>query len=188
MSVNALRAHYTEIADNSPVPVVLYSIPKYMHFSLAPQLVAELAKHENIIGIKDSSGDLELLSAYLSSQSDDFSVLTGNGSTFQRALELGATGGILAVSLFAPGPTFAVFDAMQRGSSEGKAAAERAQSRLMPLAARIVGEMGIAGIKAALDQVGLVGGPVRSPLMPLNASELSQVTDLLRDAELPLAA
>jgi 4-hydroxy-2-oxoglutarate aldolase len=176
--VVALRDHYVAIADSSPVPVILYTIPKYMHFALPPQLVAELARHENIVGIKDSSGDLEILAGYLKAQSDSFTVLTGNGSTFKRALELGARGGILAVSLFASGLALEVYTSRS----------QPAQDRLAPLSSRIVGEMGVAGVKAALDRVGLVGGPVRSPLVPLGAAELAQVTELLRVAELSLAA
>jgi len=176
--VVALRDHYTAVADTSPVPVLLYTIPKYMHFALPQQLVAELAKHENIAGLKDSSGDLEILAGYLKAQSDSFTVLTGNGSTFKRALELGARGGILAVALFAAGLAVEVFD---KNSQE-------AQDRLTPLSARIVGDMGVAGVKAALDRVGLVGGTVRPPLQALGAAELAQVTELLRVAELSLAA
>jgi 4-hydroxy-2-oxoglutarate aldolase len=176
--VVSLRDHYTAIADTSPVPVMLYSIPKYMHFAVPPQLVSELARHENVIGIKDSSGDLELLAGYLEAQSASFTVLTGNGSTFKRALEVGARGGILAVALFAAGLAVEVFETKS----------QEAQDRLTPLSARIVGEMGVAGVKAALDRVGLVGGPVRSPLQPLSEAELTQVTELLRMAELSLAA
>ncbi|HYX82868.1 MAG TPA: dihydrodipicolinate synthase family protein [Gemmatimonadales bacterium] len=171
MTSAALRAHYLVIADKSPVPVVLYNIPKYMHFSFAPQLVAELARHENIVGMKDSSGDLELLSEYLHAQSERFSVMTGNGSTFKSALEIHA--------------------ALARGtaaSASEKAVADRAQQRLTPLSSRIVGDMGVPGIKAALDRVGLTGGPVRSPLQPLSNSELGQLTELLQAAQLPLAA
>ena len=174
----ALRDHYMAIADNSPVPVILYTIPKYMHFPLPPQLVAELAQHENIVGIKDSSGDLEILGGYLKAQSDGFTVLTGNGSTFKRALELGARGGILAVSLFAAGLALEVYTSRS----------QPAQDRLAPLSSRIVGDMGVAGVKAALDRVGLIGGPVRSPLAPLGDAELTQVAELLRVAELSLAA
>src|ERR1035437_4793748 len=79
MTVAALRAHYTKVADESPLPVLLYNIPKYMHFKLEPALVAELAQHPNIAGIKDSSGDLDLLKSYLQSQSGSFSVLPGKG-------------------------------------------------------------------------------------------------------------
>jgi 4-hydroxy-2-oxoglutarate aldolase len=178
MTAAALRAHYTAVADDSPVPVILYNIPKYMHFALPPQLVAELAQHENIIGMKDSSGDLDLLAGYLKAQSDRFTVLTGNGQTFKRALELGARGGILAVALFAAGLALEVYTSMS----------DQAQERLSPLSSRIVGDLGVAGVKAALDSVGLNGGPVRPPLMPLVATESAQVIELLRMAELSLAA
>jgi 4-hydroxy-2-oxoglutarate aldolase len=187
MSVAALRAHYAAIADASPVPVVLYNIPKYMHFALPPQLVAELARHENIVGMKDSSGDLELLAGYLRAQSDNFSVLTGNGGTFKRALELGARGGILAVGLFATALALDVYRATSQRGGEGKSA-EQAQERLLSLSGRIVGELGVAGVKAALDAVGLEGGPVRLPLQPLSAGELAEIIELLRTAELSLAA
>ena len=186
MTSAALRDHYTAIADDSPIPIALYNIPKYMHFSLPPQLVAELARHENIVGIKDSSGDVELIAKYLEAQSDSFSVLTGNGGTFKRALELGARGGILAVALFATNLALEIYEAMSRGGDTARA--DRAQERLTPPSAKIVGEMGVPGVKAALDFVGLNGGPVRSPLTPLGAAELTQVAELLRAAELSLAA
>jgi 4-hydroxy-2-oxoglutarate aldolase len=187
MTSAALRDHYTAIADDSPIPIALYNIPKYMHFSLPPQLVAELARHENIVGIKDSSGDVELIAKYLEAQSDSFSVLTGNGGTFKRALELGARGGILAVALFATNLALEIYEAMSRRGGD-TARADRAQERLTPPSAKIVGEMGVPGVKAALDFVGLNGGPVRSPLTPLGAAELTQVAELLRAAELSLAA
>ena len=186
MSVAALRGHYTAIADTSPIPVLLYNIPKYMHFALPPLLVAELAQHENIVGIKDSSGDLDLLAGYLQAQSDAFTVLTGNGGTFKRALELGARGGILAVALFATSLSVEIYAAMSE--RDGSAAADQAQERLLPLSSRIVGELGVPGVKAALDRVGLAGGAVRSPLLPVGAAELAEITELLRTAELSLAA
>ena len=188
MHSQALRAHYLEIADKSPVPVVLYNIPKYMHFSLAPDLVAELAKHENIVGIKDSSGDRNLLAGYITSQSERFAVLTGFASSFKTALEAGARGGVLAVSLFAAGLTLEIYDATRDGSVEAMRLAEEAQARLVPLGSKIVAELGVPGVKAAMDQVGLVGGPVRAPLVGLAAADRSRVAELLRNAELPQAA
>jgi len=184
MTGPALAQHYQRIADESPVPVMLYNIPKYMHFSLAPSLVAELATHENVIGIKDSSGNRELLSAYLNAQSPSFAVLTGNAPIFHHALESGARGGILAVALFAPALTLDVYEAALRGDN---AAAAAAQARMSPLGAKIVGDMGVAGVKAAMDRVGLVGGPLRPPLMPLDRARLAELDELLR-TELVAAA
>lgn len=180
MSADALREHYERVADESPVPVMLYTIPKYMHFSLSPELVAELAQHDNIIGMKDSSGDAALFARYLESQSESFRVLTGSGVLFCEAMIMGAHGGILAVSLFAPARSFDVWNAHQRGDHS---AAISAQGPLTPLAQRIVGQMGVAGVKAALDRVGLVGGLTRSPLRPLGAPAKALLEELLRAAE-----
>ena len=185
MSHAALAAHYTAIADTSPVPVVLYNIPKYMHFALPPQLVAELARHQNVIGIKDSSGDLDLLGGYIAAQSDSFSVLTGNGTTFKRALEMGARGGILAVGLFASSLALEVYSAKSEGTSSS---VDQAQERLGTLSTRIVRELGVPGVKAALDRIGLTGGPVRPPLLPLAGEDVGRIAELLRQAELSLAA
>lgn len=185
MTPAALAQHYRRVADESPVPVILYNIPKYMHFSLAPTLVSELAKHENIVGIKDSSGNRELIGGYLASASPTFSVLTGNAGIFHDSLKAGASGGILAVALFAAGLSLEIYDAVQ-GGDDGVAAA--AQERLAPLGTKIVGEFGVAGVKAAMDNVGLAGGTVRSPLLPLDALQVALVVDLLRSAELATAA
>jgi 4-hydroxy-2-oxoglutarate aldolase len=185
MTDAALRAHYVRIADESPVPVVLYNIPKYMHFKIPPSLVQELSHHENVIGIKDSSGDRDMLATYLPAQRDDFTVVTGSGQLWKTALEMGSRGGILAVSLFAPSLSKAVLDAVARKDG---ATADALQSRLTPLAKEIVGEMGVAGVKAAMDAVGLRGGAPRSPLQPLGRAEWDRVRQLLRDAELAVAA
>ena len=180
MTPEALREHYERVADASPIPVLLYTIPKYMHFPLPPEVVAELAAHENIIGMKDSSGDAALFARYLESQSESFRVLTGSGALFAEALVMGAYGGILAVSLFAPARSFDVWQAHQRGDSH---IVPRAQEALTPLAKRIVGGMGVAGVKAAMDRVGLAGGAPRPPLRPLAAPARALLEELLRAAE-----
>ena len=143
MTTAALRAHYLRVADESPVPVLLYNIPKYMHFALAAALVAELAKHENIIGIKDSSGNRELFAGYMESQSPTFAVLTGNAQMFQHAMATGATrrhsrGGAVRAGARARH--------LRRRCARGDdAAAMAAQARFTPLGAKIVGELGVAG-------------------------------------------
>ncbi len=176
MTTEALRAHYVKVADASPLPVLLYNIPKYMHFKLSPELVADLAHHQNIVGIKDSSGDLELLAGYLQAQSTSFSVLTGNGGQLHHAIVAGARGGILAVALFAGERSVAIFNAHNKGDH---ASAEAMQAEMKPLAAAIVAELGVPGVKAAMDAIGLHGGPVRGPLMDLDAAGRERVAGLL---------
>jgi 4-hydroxy-2-oxoglutarate aldolase len=184
MTTAALRSHYLQVADASPVPVLLYNIPKYMHFAIDAALVAELGQHQNIIGIKDSSGNRELFGGYMKSQSPSFAVLTGNGPMFHHAMATGARGGILAVALFAAALSLDVFDSMNGGDDSAAAAA---QSRLTPVGAKIVGDLGVPGVKAAMDRVGLVGGPVRSPLLTLDDAQRDVVHQLLESAELAAA-
>ncbi len=172
MTEEVLRRHYLRVADESPRPVILYNIPKYMHFALSAELVAELATHRNIVGIKDSSGVIEMLKGFLRAQHDTFSVLTGSGSGLQVGLEAGARGGILAVSLFAPGFALEVLRATRAGDT---AAATAAQTRLAPMANVIVAKLGVPGVKHAMDLVGHVGGVPRMPLLPLREAERAEV-------------
>jgi 4-hydroxy-2-oxoglutarate aldolase len=180
----ALQEHYLRIADASPVPVLLYTIPKYMHFALPVDVVAALAKHENIVGMKDSSGDATLFAGYLASKSPTFRVLTGSGTLLGEALRLGGDGAILAVSLFDPEGSLEVLNATRAGDV---AVARAAQARLAPLASRMGGGMGVAGVKAALDAIGLAGGAPRPPLRPLAAPMAAQLSELLDAAELSAA-
>ena len=177
MTPAALREHFTRVADASPLPVLLYNIPKYAHFALSPELVAELAHHGNIAGMKDSAGDLAMLGRYVASQSSTFTVLTGNGPTFAEALALGVKGGILAAALFAPQLAREIHDSAARGDASG---ARAAQERMTVPARVIVGELGVPGVKAALDAVGLQGGSCRSPLVALDDAGRRRVGELLR--------
>ena len=176
MTPAALRVHYQRVADASPLPVVLYNIPKYMHFALTPDLVAELSQHANIAGIKDSSGDAVLFDGYLRSRGDTFAVITGNGGQLASALARGATAGILGLSLFAGRSCVSIYEAHERGD---RAAAASVQEPLKAVNATLVGELGVPGVKAALDAVGLRGGPVRGPLRDLDAAGVARVREVL---------
>ena len=120
----------------------------------------------------------------MQTQSDAFTVLTGHGGTFHQALELGARGGILAVALFAAELTLDVFERHLAGDRADAAESQRAMT---PLATEIVGRMGVAGVKAAMDRVGLAGGPVRMPLVPVGPDDAVRVDALLRDARVTTA-
>ena len=176
MNEAALLAHFRAVADASPLPVMLYNIPVYAHVVLSPALVHEMAQHPNVIGMKDSAGNVPVLVEYLKAQSDSFRVLTGSGATTVPALDAGAAGAILAIALFA-GPTVRLMvDAYRSGKREEAAAI---QVRIAPLATDIGGGLGPAGIKAAMDLVGLKGGPTRSPLLPLTTEESAIVRSRL---------
>jgi 4-hydroxy-2-oxoglutarate aldolase len=185
MTEDALWAHYSRVADESPVPVMLYNIPKFTHLQLGAKLVHALAEHPNIFGIKDSTGDMTQLRAYLEAQSDRFTVLTGHAGTVLDALGYGARGAVLAVALFAAPLVFDLMDAISRG--DGVTATE-IQSRVRPIAREIVAELGPPGIKVAMDLVGLAGGAPRGPLRPLGTAERERVSTLLGTAGLARVA
>ena len=178
MNTAALRSHHRAVAEESPVPVLLYNIPKYTHFVLEPSLVAELSEHQNVIGIKDSSGDLELLRKYVEVQkaNQTFTVLTGNGPTFAPSLKSGARGGILAVALFTGDVAPQIFDAFKAGDVSR---ADELQSLITHAGKEIVGVMGVPGVKAAMDLAGLHGGMVRSPLQPLGEAGQESIRSML---------
>jgi len=177
MTPAAIKAHFLRVADESPLPVLLYNIPKYMHFRLEPELIAELARHENIRGMKDSAGDMTFFARYVESQSDKFGVMTGHGGTFATALKLGGQGGILAVALFSPELALEVWESSREGRT---ADADAAQKPLVPQAAEIVARMGVPGVKAAMERIGLVGGNVRLPLLPIAPSDAAMLDELLK--------
>jgi dihydrodipicolinate synthase/N-acetylneuraminate lyase len=171
-----LALHFRAVADASPVPVIVYNIPKYTHLALAPALLQELASHERIIGVKDSSGDPKSVAAYRAAV-PQWTVLVGGASLLFAALELGCQGGIVGVACFAPALCLQLVRDFERGD---RAAARAVQERITPLDKEIVGKLGPAGVKAAMDAVGLHGGPVRAPLAPLATADRERVGALVR--------
>lgn len=179
MTEPALLAHFRAVADASPLPVLLYNMPAYSHIVLSPGFVHEMAAHPNVVGMKDSAGNLPVFREYLGAQGPAFRVLTGSGGTACQALQAGASGAILAIALYAGPLVRAMFSAFAAGRVDE---AEAIQARLTPIATDIAGAMGPAGIKAAMDLVGLHGGPPRSPLLPVSGDELATVRARLESA------
>jgi 4-hydroxy-2-oxoglutarate aldolase len=177
MSPGALRDHYRAVADAAPVPVILYQVPlRFSTVELATGVVAELSEHPNVVGVKDSRGDLALVGALVEATRAGFQVLVGNGAKLYGSLEVGAVGGILGVANLVPGETAAIVRAVADGRG---AEAGRLQERVGPLHTGIVGSFGVPGVKLALDFMGLRGGPPRPPLSPLGDRERTEVRELL---------
>jgi len=172
----SLLAHFRAVADASPVPVLIYNIPKYTHLPLAPALLQQLEGHDRIVGIKDSSGDVKNLAAYREAV-PAWTVLAGSASLLYIGLELGCQGGVVGVACFAGRLCMSLMSAFQKGD---RVAAGAMQERLAPLDKEIVGKLGPAGVKAAMDAVGLYGGPVRPPLAPVAPADRERVTALVR--------
>ena len=182
MNAEALSAHFEAVADSSPVPVILYNIPQNTGVTLAPEVVARLAAHENICGIKDSSGDVLALTEMLRlthERADEFVVMTGHGGALYAALSAGAPGAILAVACVAPELCVAIYEALEAGEHER---ARSLQRRLAPLAAAVTTRFGIGGLKAALELRGYAGGPVRAPLREPDEDARRELARLLEEA------
>ncbi|HEY0929930.1 MAG TPA: dihydrodipicolinate synthase family protein [Gemmatimonas sp.] len=181
MTEAALLTHFRAVADASPLPVLLYNMPAYAHLVLSPAFVAEMAQHPNVIGMKDSAGNVPVLAQYLEAQSDAFRVLTGSGGTVVPALAAGAAGAILAIGLYAGPAVRRMVDLFWSGDRDGAAAL---QQTLVPIATDIGGALGPAGIKAAMTLVGLDGTVPRGPLLPVSDDELATVRARLTTAGL----
>jgi 4-hydroxy-2-oxoglutarate aldolase len=161
MTPAALSNYYESVADASPVPVVLYSIPQNTGLALSPDVLARLCEHENIVGIKDSSGDMVNFVEMLRLASGQFAVLTGHASLLYAALSAGAQGAILAAGCVAPEVAVRIARLVERGAHFE---ARELQRRFTPLARAVTTRFGIGGLKYALDLCGYTGGEVRAPL------------------------
>lgn len=182
MTPGVLRDHYAAVADAAHVPVILYQVPpRFGTVELVTGLVTELSEHPNVVGIKDSRGDLSLLAELVTHTRHDFQVLSGNGAGLYAALEVGAAGGILGVANLVPGDASALHAAFVAGRA---AEAGRLQERVGPLHKEIVGGWGVPGVKHALDLLGYRGGPPRLPLRPLEERGREQVHAALEAAGL----
>lgn len=182
MTPEALARHFRAVADASPVPVILYQVPLRLSTLEFPTgLVAELSKHPNIVGIKDSRGNLDLVGELVEQCVDGFQVVVGAGHVLYGGLEIGAVGGIVAVGLMAPAEAAEVSVAFYDGR---KADAGRLQEKIGPVHTGIVGGMGVPGIKAAMDLLGYRGGDPRPPLLPVSNARREEARAVLDTAGL----
>lgn len=190
MTSEAFVRHYTEVAEASPVPVILYNVTLYTGVTLQADAVGLLSRHPNIVGVKESGNDMQLLADDLSaSAGEDFVVLCGSATSFYSALALGVHGGVLALSGIVPD----LCADLRRLVDEGRLAeARRLQAALLPLARSIGAQHGVPALKAALTMLGYETGDPRPPLRPasgaVQATLRTQLTalGLLAEAPAPL--
>jgi 4-hydroxy-2-oxoglutarate aldolase len=177
MTPGALTNYYNKVADTSPIPVLLYSVPQFTGIALSPELIAKLAEHSNIVGIKDSSGDMRVLTQTISLVKPEFNVLTGSAPILYPALATGAKGAILAVGNFAAKLCYEIFQAFNSQQIEN---VRSGQLKLLALSEQIASRYGVGGIKYAMDVLGYHGGTVRSPLLMPDQSAQSAIQATLK--------
>ena len=181
MTEAALVKHYSEIADQSPLPILLYNVPKFTHINMAADLVARLAKHPNIIGLKDSAGNVIQLGEILNAVGKDFNVLVGTAGVLFSGLTIGCVGGINALANVAPKQCVAILDQVKTGDLD---AARKLQLKMIPVNQAVTAVYGVPGLKAALDILGYFGGDPRLPLLPSSERERSEIEAILKEADL----
>jgi len=181
MDAAAFVAFYQAVADASPIPVAIYTMPPYTGVDITADAVARLSQHPNIIGMKDSGGAMAKYADMLRQVRPGFQLLAGSASFLLAAVTLGASGGVCALANVAPRQTVELY----RLAAAGRVAEARAlQYRLMAPNAAVTTTFGIAGLKYACELIGLYGGPVRLPLLPLNEKDRERLRTILTDASI----
>jgi 4-hydroxy-2-oxoglutarate aldolase len=184
MTTEAFVRHYTSVADSSPAPVLLYNFTAVTGVNLSPLAVSRLAAHPNIVGVKESSGDMAQVADFVNQTPAGFAVLAGSSTTFHAALSVGATGGILALSCIVPDACVRLFDLTRRCRQDE---ARALQQRLVALS-RLVGTIhGVPGLKAALNLVGCDVGLPRPPLLPASDEARAAIGAALASLEEAIA-
>ncbi len=181
MSAEALWGHFAAVADASPLPVLVYNVPPFTGVNIEPQTVARLAGHPNIVGIKDSAGDVGQLSALLRLCPPGFAVFTGAARVLHAALVAGVAGGMLALANVAPAQCV---EMEQLVRTDRHAAARILQTSLADLEQAITRTFGTAGWKAAMDLAGYRGGEPRPPLLPASPAAVEAMRAKLAELEL----
>jgi len=182
MTGTALRGHYRAVADESPIPVMIYNMPgNSAGIDLDAEMVVELSSHPNIIGMKDSSGNVAKMAQVAAEAREGFTVLAGSAGFLLPAMVVGAKGAIAALANIAPEACLRLFALTEEGKLDE---ARALQGKLVPVNTAVTSGYGVPGLKAALHFVAHYGGEPRRPLAPLGEAERIRLRSLLAQADL----
>lgn len=172
--------HFRQVADASPIPIVLYNMPGNTGIPIPNSCIIELSGHPNIIGMKDSGGKVAKM-AYIMNECPGFQVLAGSASFLAPAMCLGAVGGVCALANIAPQK---ILDMMNMVKSGRISEAMALQRTLVEPNTAVTAGFGVPGLKSALDHLGLKGGYLRSPLLPLPEGNVTKLRSILYKANI----
>jgi len=181
MTVPVLTKYYRAVADVSPIPIVIYNLPPATGMDLSADLLVELSQHPNVVGVKDTGGNMPKMGETIRRAELSFQVLSGSANFFYPSLAIGVIGGILALANLAPDESVALFDLFEAGEIEK---GQELHLRMLPVNLAITSRFGVSGLKAALDMVGFYGGPPRLPLLPLDSERRQELQRILAQAGL----
>jgi 4-hydroxy-2-oxoglutarate aldolase len=176
MTSDSLVGHYSRVADASPIPVMVYNVPKFTHVDMDAAAIARAAQHPNVVGLKDSGGNITKIADTVRLGGPDCQVLAGSAGFFFAALAVGAVGGVLALANIAPQQAIDIHRLFYARQWDEAAELQR---RMVPVNTAVTARYGVAGLKAALDMLGYYGGPVRPPLLDLPSAEHQALHDVL---------
>lgn len=183
MNHDELVKHYYDVADASPVPVLLYNMPANTGIDMTAGMIISMAEHPNIAGLKDSAGNVVKMGEVLGRVRPGFQVLAGGAGFLLPALATGASGGILASANIAPEHCLSIFNAFAAGDMT---LARELQHKIIPLNAAVTARWGVPALKAVMDHLGLYGGHVRRPLLPVREEIRKQLLQLTEEKGLNL--
>jgi 4-hydroxy-2-oxoglutarate aldolase len=181
LTPEALRRHFEAVAEASPIPILLYNVPKFTGVNLPVEVIVKLAQHPNIIGMKDSSGQLGQLVELREKLPSSFQILIGTDSVFLGGLAHGLRGAILALANVAPRECVELFNAIE---DEKWDVAQALANRIAPIGRAVTTRHGVPGLKAALDELGYFGGEPRPPLLPVSETVRQEIRLTLEKAGL----
>lgn len=171
---DAVVDFYRAVAENSKIPILLYSVPSVTSFSLPIELVARLSRHDNVIGMKDSSGDVVRLQSIIDATPGDFILYSGASKALTAAMAIGCYGAITGSGNYAPELVLQTMDEARNDVEK----ARRSQKRLSALSADIEAH-GVPGVKAAARAAGLEPGYPRQPLTRLSRGVETSIAKLI---------
>ncbi|HNZ09505.1 MAG TPA: 4-hydroxy-tetrahydrodipicolinate synthase [Bacillota bacterium] len=172
----ALITHYKAVADASPIPIMLYNMPGNTGLNLTSGLVAELSHHPNIIGIKDSGGNIVQIAEIVAKSKPGFIVFAGSGSFLLPTLAVGGRGTTAALANIAADELADIYDAFMANDMQK---AKEAQLKVMDINAAVTSRWGVPGLKAAMDMMGYIGGRPRLPMLPLPEKERAELAKIV---------
>lgn len=178
MNNSALAGFYSDVANDSPIPILIYNMPANSGIDMDADLIVELSKHPNIIGLKDSGGNMVKMEEIIGRVDGDFTVLSGSAGFLLPALKIGASGGILALANIAPQMCIDIYNYFNDSQLDK---AELLQNEIVIINKFVTREHGVPALKYAMDYLGLYGGPPRRPLLPLPDDYNSPLHELLNE-------
>ena len=176
MDGDALVQFYHDVADKSPAPVIIYNMPANSGLDMDAETIIRASEHNNIAGIKDSGGNLIKMASIIQNTRPGFQVLAGSASFLLPALSIGAVGGILALANIAPALCLNIYSSFIRGDMEK---AREYQLTAVDLNTAVTRKWGVPALKAAMDHLGMYGGPVRKPLLSLDEEKKKILIQLI---------